>query len=376
MNCAPLPSKVLFPGRHGQAQPRLVASTSRCKPVARLSRNRAVAADDVATQAESVGMTFVPLHGDFGADVQGVDLKGGISEAQGAVVKDALDRFRLLRFRGHDITPDEETQLLCCLPHDEEALRKGELESVFKPTLPGHSHIFVQYKDVIDDDYHGLTLRPKPPTPIMKSRPRWHCDCSGRVSPRYTYMHMRVVPERGGNTLFTSGVKAYERLTDDQKSIANKLRARYYTPRLVPKIFGMPGAEELPAKNGFGYQDAALVEKILGKGLEEGDVIDCEGIPFVVEEEGSGARSMFIHPNMFHRFEGMSAEESQAILDKYLAPAVPPERVWSAEWEAGDIIIWKNWQMLHVAPPWGDYEGLPRLFHQALWDAVPTEFVE
>ncbi|GMH32653.1 hypothetical protein BSKO_00487 [Bryopsis sp. KO-2023] len=374
MYCARLTGKVLFPG---QTQPKRIASTARRQPTARILRNGATTTDDVAVEAESLGVTFAPLHEDFGADIQGVDLKGGISKTHGALVKKALDRFLLLRFRGQDISPAEETQLLCCLPHDEEAMKNGELESGFKPTIPGYPHIFLQYANIVDDDYYGLTLRPKAQSSLMKTRYRWHCDLPHQEAcPRYSCMNMRVAPEHGGNTLFASGVKAYELLSDDQKSIADKLRARYYNGKLMFKLLNTPNAEDFPSENGYGYRNAALVEEMLAASLEEGDSIDGEGRPFVVEEEGSGVRSIFVNTAFLHCFDGMSPEASQKLLDEFLGPVASPERVWSADWEAGDVIVWKNWQMTHAAPPWDAYGNQPRLFHTTFWGDVPTKFVE
>ncbi|GMH34121.1 hypothetical protein BSKO_01955 [Bryopsis sp. KO-2023] len=68
--------------------------------------------DDLTLQAKHLGVSFTRINEDFGAEVSGMDLSGGISEAEGALVKNALDRFLLLRFRQQTLEPVDEAKVV------------------------------------------------------------------------------------------------------------------------------------------------------------------------------------------------------------------------------------------------------------------------
>ena len=47
------------------------------------------------------------------------------------------------------------------------------------------------------------------------------------------------------------------------------------------------------------------------------------------------------------RFEDMTVEESQPMLDYLYANATKPEHIYRHRWEAGDLVIWDNRLVLH-----------------------------
>jgi alpha-ketoglutarate-dependent taurine dioxygenase len=49
---------------------------------------------------------------------------------------------------------------------------------------------------------------------------------------------------------------------------------------------------------------------------------------------------------------GLSAEESEALLDDLCARACRPPRVWRHRWTPGDVVVWDNRRLMHRAMPW------------------------
>ncbi|GMH44567.1 hypothetical protein BSKO_12519 [Bryopsis sp. KO-2023] len=326
---------------------------------------RAVGMDDLAVDAKNLGVSFTPIHEDFGADVLGMDLDGGISEAQGALVKDALDRFLLLRFRQQTPEPADEAKLLSFLPHDEERFKRGEFKTFISTTVPGFSWLAIAAQNMDSDDNNGSTSK----RPKRTGRRTWHMDASQRLCPHmYSYMYMKIAAPNAG-TAFASTVKAYSLLTDEQKQIAHKNGA-------LPELFK---ATYTMRESGVSYENPRQLEELVKSSYPGARMVE-DGGPFVIQEKGTGVRSLLATPFTVHSFEGMSVEETHELLEEFLGPqgATAPERVWIADWQPGDVIVWKNRQLIHASPAPGSYDE-PRLNHLAFWESsepvIPVEDV-
>lgn len=75
-------------------------------------RSSAVVQEDaVIARGAELGVEFKPLYKDFGVDVVNMDIEQGISEAEGVLLKDALDCFKLVRFRGQDSSLEKQLEV-------------------------------------------------------------------------------------------------------------------------------------------------------------------------------------------------------------------------------------------------------------------------
>jgi len=59
---------------------------------------------------------------------------------------------------------------------------------------------------------------------------------------------------------------------------------------------------------------------------------------------------------------GMSAPESDALLTTLAAHLTDEARVYDHCWQAGDMVLWDNWRMLHCAR--GVPDGMYREVHR------------
>ena len=79
-----------------------------------------MAVDDFSSQCARLGVSFKPVQANFGAMVEGLDLKKPLSEEQQAVLLKGLDRHDILLFRGQALTPADEERAVRYFPHDSE----------------------------------------------------------------------------------------------------------------------------------------------------------------------------------------------------------------------------------------------------------------
>jgi taurine dioxygenase len=72
--------------------------------------------------------------------------------------------------------------------------------------------------------------------------------------------------------------------------------------------------------------------------------------PLVRVHPETGERTLFISPAFLRTIVGLTARESQQILELLWEHAVRPEFVVRFRWNAGDIAMWDNRATAHLAP--------------------------
>ena len=84
--------------------------------------------------------------------------------------------------------------------------------------------------------------------------------------------------------------------------------------------------------------------------------------PIVRMHPETGRRALFVNPIYTSHIEGMTAEESQPLLDMLYRHMTRPEFTCRHRWRAGDVAVWDNRATLHYAL--NDYDGARRLLHR------------
>src|SRR5262245_46570951 len=157
-------------------------------PAARSTASRKTAEAETASQQIKVR----PINGFIGAEIEGIDLRRPLGPAEFKVVHDALARYEVIVMRNQDITVDQQMAFGALF---------GELSiHPFSPNLPDKPEVIIL-------DYS----RDNPPalTDI------WHADETFREAPPMaTILRAKVVPEIGGDTLFSSMSAAYRGLSE------------------------------------------------------------------------------------------------------------------------------------------------------------------
>jgi len=164
----------------------------------------------------------------------------------------------------------------------------------------------------------------------------WHTDHAHQQRPpNYTALYAVRLPETGGDTSFANMQRAYEILPAalrrklDGLTVITKIDERYSS------------AQDRAAHTGSHRHPLVRTHPITNK------------------------RGIFVHPGMVTRFDGMQAEESQALLETVLETAITPDITYRHQWRPGDLVITDNRGQMHVAHQ--DYDlSFGRILHRVL----------
>jgi alpha-ketoglutarate-dependent taurine dioxygenase len=262
----------------------------------------------------------------FGAEISGLDVRALDGESE-AAVKAAMDEHRVLVFRDQSLSPDEQKTF---------SRRFGPLIQVpYVKPLEDHPDVIAVLKEA---DEVGVSTFGS----------WWHADFSYLEEPPvYSILHAIELPPKGGDTLFADMAAAYDALSDGMK--------RLIDPHMVMHSGHIYGTK-LAATGSLGR--ARGVE--ITTGHAEADVERAH--PLVRLHGPTGRKALFASPTYTTRFENMTVEESKPLLDFLYAHASQPQFTLRQRWRPGDLLMWDNRAVVHLAV--NDYDGYRRLLHR------------
>ena len=256
-------------------------------------------------KTDGAEITVRPINGFIGAEIEGVDLRRPLGPAQFKVVHDALVRYEVIVLRDQDITVDQQMAFGALF---------GELSiHPFSPNLPDKPEVIIL-------DYS----RDNPPalTDI------WHADETFReCPPMATILRAKVVPEVGGDTLFSSMSAAYRGLSE----------------RMKHHIHGMEALHDFkPWRPLFGQTDRPKLRK-----LE--DDFPNPWHPVVRLHPVSGRRILYVNQQFCVRIKDLKTDESDILLTFLYRQATIPEYQLRVKWQPNTLVMWDNRSVLHYA---------------------------
>ncbi len=170
----------------------------------------------------------------------------------------------------------------------------------------------------------------------------WHTDHSYDDVPAMgSILLARVLPAKGGDTMFANMYAAYETLPDETKEKIAGLKAVHSNVH----VFGaaaMKNHERAAAFNHDGVGEATH--------------------PVVIIHPLSGKKALYVNPGFTIRFDGQTAEESRPLLHALFKHALQPQFTSRFQWRPGSIAFWDNRATWHYAL--NDYHGEERLMHR------------
>lgn len=283
------------------------------------------------TDFETIEVT--PLSPALGAEIAGIDIAAGVSEAQIADLRKAYTDYGVIFLRDQNITPDQ---------HIEFARRWGEINvNRFFKAVESQPLIAEVRKEAHQKANIGS---------------RWHTDHSyDQVPAMGSVLYAREVPAVGGDTLFASMYAAYDALSDGLKRVLLNLRAEH------------------SSRHSFGEQafDENAIEDLEDRlGNRQGATQDAQH-PVIIRHPLSGRAALYVNREFTVRFAGWTAEESMPLLEYLYAHASRNEFTCRFSWRKGSMAIWDNRATHHCAL--NDYHGEFRLMHRITLDGVPLE---
>jgi taurine dioxygenase len=253
-----------------------------------------------------------PLALHIGAEISGVDLGRPLDVATRKAINDALLRWKVVFFRG---------QHLDHRGHVAFARQMGE------PTI-GHA-VFGHIED-FPEIYSVAKFRTaQTPRGARPQRPwtGWHTDITAALNPpKASILRGVTIPPYGGDTFWTNLAVAYQGLSETMRGIVDGLR----------------GVHRFQAPTGTA-RSQAYDESVRHREMETEH-------PIVRVHPETGERVLFVSPSFLKTIVGLTARESEVMLELLWEHVVRPEYTVRFKWEAGDIAMWDNRATSHLAP--------------------------
>ena len=260
-----------------------------------------------------------PLAGALGAEIEGIDLTKPLSENDYKQIRKLLIEHEVIFFRKQDISPAQQKAL---------ANSFGPLQKhPAYQTVEGFPEITI------------LESTAEQPTKIEA----WHSDMTFRQHPPLaSLLRSKVIPERGGDTLWASMTVAYENLSENMK--------RFLTGLSAIHDFRHGFKESLEEEGGA----ERLAEAVMKNPPVEHPVIQTH--------PESGKKVIFVNSLFTTHIVGLHRSESRAVLDFLFEHIKTPEFTCRFSWEPNCVALWDNRSTQHK--PIIDYFPAHRKLHR------------
>ncbi len=234
----------------------------------------------------------------MGAELDGIDLTRPLTSGQAEELQDALARFQVIFFRDQEISHDAHKAL---------GLLFGPLAIHSAVAgIEGHPEIVAIHADANSKYVAGES---------------WHSDLSADEAPPLgSILYLHTVPPTGGDTMFSCMYKAYDALSDRMKAYLAGLEA---------------------------VHDANPVYHALFKDYDKRYPVATH--PVIRKHPVTGKRCLFVNSSYTTRIEGLSDEESRAILTFLFDHVKNPNFQVRFRWQPHSIAFWDNRAVQHLA---------------------------
>ena len=234
----------------------------------------------------------------MGAELDGIDLTRPLTSGQAEELQDALARFQVIFFRDQKISHDAHKAL---------GLLFGPLAIHSAVAgIEGHPEIVAIHADANSKYVAGES---------------WHSDLSADEAPPLgSILYLHTVPPTGGDTMFSSMYKAYDALSDRMKAYLAGLEA---------------------------VHDANPVYHALFKDYDKRYPVATH--PVIRKHPVTGKKCLFVNSSYTTRIEGLSDEESRAILTFLFDHVKNPNFQVRFRWRPHSIAFWDNRAVQHLA---------------------------
>lgn len=267
-------------------------------------------------------LTIIPLGPNIGAQIADINLSRPLSDAQFEQLYHVLIRFQVLFLRDQPVTPQQQRAL---------AARFGDLH--IHPVYPHAPDV----EEIIVLDTHN----DNPP-----DSDNWHTDVTFiSTPPAGAILAAKRLPERGGDTLWASGIAAYEALSEPFKVLLRDLQAEHNFTKSF-QAFKYCGREEEHARWRLAVEKNPPVLH-----------------PVVRTHPVSGKSALFVNEGFTTRIVDLKQKESDALLSFLFAHITKPEFQVRWRWQEHDVAIWDNRVTQHYAN--ADYLPARRIMHRA-----------
>jgi taurine dioxygenase len=272
----------------------------------------------MTTATASAAYTVVPMSAALGAEIRGIDLTG-IDDATFKALYATWLEHLLLVFRGQTLRAEDLVTLVKRFgtPVTSSNLHKRDLaertaNKLFN--LPPEVTVVTNLKE--DGKPVGI---------LGDGEVVWHADFSFKERPTAARMLLAIeIPPAGGHTYFLNAYAAYDTL-----SAAMKRRISGQTIKQADIV------------------DTAM--KLRPGASLDADIRTVPGPshPIVSTHPETGRNMLFLGRRHGAYVNGMSLQDSDALLNELWAHATQARFVYEHVWQQGDVVVWDNRATLH-----------------------------
>lgn len=290
-----------------------------------------------------------------GAQIAGVDLSQPLDDDTFGEIRNAYYANSVIVFRDQHLTPAQQIDF---------SRRFGALEiHVLKQfLLPGHPEILVISNIVEDGRAIGLADAGRVAV--------WHTDLSYMKAPSAgSALYALEIPHNAagdavGDTLFASTFMAYDALSESTRKRLTGLKATHHMTK------GYDKDKDKDKGTGKAAHPDKPATRIEYDDSQRSQVPD-HAHPIIRTHPVTGRKCIYINELTCTGIIGMPESESTPLLQELYAHCTQPQFIYRHKWRVGDLLMWDNCSLLHLAVP--DY-ALPqrrRMHRTTIMGSVP-----
>lgn len=264
-----------------------------------------------------------PLSGNIGAEISGIDVRD-LSDAQVAELRALWLHHKVLFFPGQHLEPTEHITFATRFgePTEGHPVVPGIAEhpEVFEIDYTAASELYASYGDVANRD-RGI---------------HWHTDVTFvKRPPQGSLLRAVVVPESGGDTLFSNQAAAFAALSPSLQDYLRTLTAVHDGEAQFRSVFDLFGEGQWE-----------------GKPLPK---LEPTTHPVVRLHPETGEEALFVNPGFTSHIVELSRPESDVLLEFLYEHSVKNDFTVRYHWTPGTIGFWDNRATQHsVVGDFGD----------------------
>jgi taurine dioxygenase len=262
----------------------------------------------------------------LGAEVRGVDLRH-IGDDAFAAIHRAWLTHQVLLFRDQELADAD----LITFSRRFGDLDHAPVQESGRRFVEGHPELYV-VSNVVENG--------EPIGSLGAGEAVWHTDMSYLADPpKASVLYALEVPERGGDTSFCTMYGAWDALPDDLRRQTRGARIKHDG-----------------TYNSGGYLRQGVTPT--------GDPRTAPGAvhPLVCTHPETGRPLLYLGRRRNAYIEGLTLEESDALLDRLWAAATSADLTWTHRWRPGDLVLWDNRCTMHRRD--GFDAGARRIMHR------------
>src|SRR5882762_5072858 len=253
----------------------------------------------------------VPTGAALGAEVRGVDLRS-IDDATYATIYQAWLDHAVVLFRDQQLTDSD----LIAFSRRFGALDQAPIQENGRRFVDGCPEIYV-VSNVIEN---GVAIGS-----LGAGEAVWHTDMSYLPDPpKASVLHALEVPAHGGDTSFCSMYAAWDELPGGLQRRIEGLRVKHDG-----------------TYNSGGYTRQGVTP------TDDPRTSPGTFHPLVYVHPETGRRGLYLGRRRHAYVEGLSLDDSGALLDEIWTEATRESLTWRHVWRVGDLVLWDNRCTMH-----------------------------